>query len=123
VVHPTLTYSSRGTASYIARLHTSSCSSNHRLPLVTASAFVSISRKLSLSILTAFNAKFSIHSLSAIFSIRAEVQLTSSVQFTAYWGELRDVNLLIEDGWYMNESETCNWVPIDDDFIILHLLV
>jgi len=82
---PNLTYSSSGTASYIARLHTSSCSSNHHLPLVTASAFVSNSRKMSLSILVAFNAKFSIHSLSEIFSIRAEVRLTSSVQLTAYY--------------------------------------
>jgi len=78
---------------------------------------------MSLSILTAFNAKFSIHSLSKIFSIREEVKFTSSVQFSAYWGEFRELNLLIEDGWFMNESGTCSWVPIDDDFIILHLLV
>jgi hypothetical protein len=33
MVYPKLIYSSRRTASYVARLHTSSCPSNHRLPL------------------------------------------------------------------------------------------
>ena len=108
-----------------ARTPTSFCSSNNRLTLVTASAFVSNSWKMSLSILVACNAKFSIYSLSEIFSIRAEVQLrvTSSVQFTACCWEFREVNLPIEGGWYMNGSGTWSLVPIGDDCIILHLLV
>jgi hypothetical protein len=72
-----------GPASYIASLCTSSCSIIHRLTLATASASVSDSRKMSLLTLVSFNAKFSIHSLSEIFFIRVELQLTLSVHFTS----------------------------------------